>query len=324
MAQIAENETHQKQIEAGVSGRIKAHKFEKILSDEINTKFSIIDITPTKIEKHTFEGNPAELLLKYISSFYQEEIKEVESFWLGALATANIGDKIFDENNNLLKESKSDILLKINNSDNIGVSVKSCNKKNPTNEQVFFTTAKAFCKLLRENNIPVSESAESALRMFCGDSGYRPLDMIDCSKRTSDSERWFWEELPEKDLNEWEFIFNKYEFEITKILLQKAYKNDPFPPKFVLHKYKKHDNINECSVAIFGLEELCNISCKYAKFFTTDYVIRKGRFKNDPAVHKAPKFGFIQMQRGGQRQHPTQLQFNIKSGYAILIDSLLQ
>ena len=92
----------------------------------------------------------------------------------------------------------------------------------------------------------------------------------------------------------------------------------------MLHKYKKHDNINECSVAIFGLEELCNISCKYAKFFTTDYVIRKGRFKNDPAVHKAPKFGFIQMQRGGQRQHPTQLQFNIKSGYAILIDSLLQ
>lgn len=324
MAQIAENEIHQKQIEAGTSGRIKAHKFEKILSDEINKNFSIVDITPTKIEKHTFEGNPAELLLKYISNFYQEEIKEVESFWLGALATANEGDKVFDENNNLLKESKSDILLKINNSDNVGVSVKSCNKKNPTNEQVFFTTAKAFCKLLRENDIPVSESAENALRMFCGDSGYRPIDMIDCSNRISDPERWFWEELPKKDLNEWELIFNKYEFEITKILLQKAYKNDPFPPKFVLHKYKKHDNINECSVAIFGLEELCNISCKYAKFFTTDYVVRKGRFKNDPAVHKAPKFGFIQMQRGGQRQHPTQLQFNIKSGYAILIDSLLQ
>ena len=270
MAQIAENEIHQKQIEAGASGRIKAHKFEKILSDEINKNFSIVDITPTKIEKHTFEGNPAELLLKYISNFYQEEIKEVESFWLGALATANEGDKVFDENNNLLKESKSDILLKINNTDNVGVSVKSCNKKNPTNEQVFFTTAKAFCKLLRENDIPVSESAENALRMFCGDSGYRPIDMIDCSNRISDPERWFWEELPKKDLNEWELIFNKYEFEITKILLQKAYKNDPFPPKFVLHKYKKHDNINECSVAIFGLEELCNISCKYAKFFTTD------------------------------------------------------
>lgn len=31
--------------------------------------------------------------------------------------------------------------------------------------------------------------------------------------------------------------------------------------------------------------------------------------------HKAPKFGVVQMQRGGQKQHPTQLQFNLKAGY---------
>lgn len=324
MTQIADNDIHKKQIEAGVKGRIKAHKFEKIMSEEINKKYTVIDITPTKIEKHIFEGNPVDILLNYVASFLNMEIKSVKSYWLGGLATANEGDTLFDENNNVLKESKSDILLQINDSKKVGVSVKSCNKKNPTNEQIFFTTARAFCKLLRENDIPVSEDAEIAMRMFCGDAGYRPLDMIDCSTRNSDPERWFWEELPEKALKEWENIFTKYQFEVTKILLQKAYKDDPYPPEFVLHKYKKHSSFNECSVAMFGLDELCNISCRYKSFFTTDYVVRKGRFKNDPNIHKAPKFGFVQMQRGGQRQHPTQLQFNIKSGYAIIIDSLLQ
>tara|TARA_R100000808_G_scaffold23266_1_gene51440 strand:- start:49 stop:249 length:201 start_codon:yes stop_codon:yes gene_type:complete len=31
--------------------------------------------------------------------------------------------------------------------------------------------------------------------------------------------------------------------------------------------------------------------------------------------HEAPRFGIIQMQRGGQKQHPTQLQFNLEAGY---------
>lgn len=322
MTQIAENDIHKVQIKAGVDGRIIAHKFEKILSDEINKKYIVVDITPNKIEKHIYQGNPADILIKYIANYNNDNIKNVKSFWLGALATSNEGDTIYDCDNNILKGSKSDILLEINNKKKVGISVKSCNKKNPTNEQIFFTTAKAFCKLLRDNNINVSENAEKGLKMFCGDTGFRPIDMIDCSSRLSDPERWFWEELPNEALNEWENIFNTEQFKISKLLLSKAYKDDPFPPEFVLHKYKKHSNINECSVAVFGLDELCDLSCKYKSFFTTDYVVRKGRFKNDPSIHKAPKFGFIQMQRGGQKQHPTQLQFNIKSGYAIIIDSL--
>ncbi len=32
-------------------------------------------------------------------------------------------------------------------------------------------------------------------------------------------------------------------------------------------------------------------------------------------VHQAPRFGVIQMQRGGQKQHPEQLQFNLEASY---------
>ena len=322
MAQIAENKNHKFQIEAGAEGRIIAHKFEKVLSDEINNRFKHANVKPSSNNKHLFVGNPADILIKYISNYNNKTINRVKSFWLGALATANKGDILYDAYNNALKASKSDILLEINDNEKIGVSVKSCNKKNPTNEQIFFTTAKAFCKLLRDNDIDVSDEAEIGLRMFCGDVGFRPLDMIDCSSRLSDPERWFWEELSEPVLNEWENIFTKEQFKISKILLSKGYKDDPYSPEFVIHKYKKHSNIDECSIAVFGLDELCELSCKYNSFFTTDYVVRKGRFKNDPSLHKAPKFGFIQMQRGGQRQHPTQLQFNLKSGYATIIESL--
>ena len=31
--------------------------------------------------------------------------------------------------------------------------------------------------------------------------------------------------------------------------------------------------------------------------------------------HLAPRFGIVQMQRGGQKQHPDQLQFNLEAGY---------
>lgn len=46
------------------------------------------------------------------------------------------------------------------------------------------------------------------------------------------------------------------------------------------------------------------------------YAVRKGTYKDPLGVqHEAPRFGIVQMQRGGQKQHPTQLQFNLKAGY---------
>ena len=51
--------------------------------------------------------------------------------------------------------------------------------------------------------------------------------------------------------------------------------------------------------------------------------MKKGRYKEPEGIlHQAPKFGVIQMQRGGQKQHPTQLQFNLKSGYFYELDKL--
>ena len=46
------------------------------------------------------------------------------------------------------------------------------------------------------------------------------------------------------------------------------------------------------------------------------YSVRKGQYRDpEGAEHEAPRFGIVQMQRGGQKQHPTQLQFNLKAGY---------
>ena len=68
-------------------------------------------------------------------------------------------------------------------------------------------------------------------------------------------------------------------------------------------------------IAVFSMEEIVAISKAYSGFELSPYVIRKGTYKNDNKIHYAPRFGFIQFQRGGQRQHPTQLQFNLKAGY---------
>lgn len=154
--------------------------------------------------------------------------------------------------------------------------------------------------------------------MFCGDSGFRPVDMkssSDLSERKSDPERWFWEELPIESLNEWRDLFRNYQKQITGVLLKYAYKNDPFPPEFLLHQTVKFEDINQCNLALFPIDTLIDFSCQYSGFTTKSYSIKKGRFKNDPHVHKAPRFGYIQFQRGGQKQHPTQLQFNLQTAY---------
>lgn len=205
-----------------------------------------------------------------------------------------------------------------------GISVKTCSKKTPTNDQLYFTTASAFANLLRNNNIPFSDNAELALKMFCGDNGYRPIDQIDVSSRHSDPERWFFEELAETGRDDIISTLSNHQFEVSRVLLQLAYPVDPHPPEYLMHVTVKPDDVDTTDLALFTMDELIGFSCRYARFFVKEYRIRKGRFKGDPSPHQAPRFGYIQFQRGGQKQHPTQLQFNLQAGYfnhLVLADS---
>lgn len=106
-----------------------------------------------------------------------------------------------------------------------------------------------------------------------------------------------------------------YQDKITLLLFQKAYKEDPYAPDFLLHQTVKYTDFNSCETAIFTMNEIIELSRQYSGFMLTEYKIRKGTYKNDNTPHLAPRFGFIQFQRGGQKQHPTQLQFNLKAGY---------
>lgn len=320
MALIPENEKHKQQIHAGTIGRKKGHKFEDILAKEIN-RYSFNSIIPIENNSHLHLGNPAHQLLQYIANANKIEIRSAKAYWLGGLATANKGDLLLDEQGKPITASKSDVLVEINRTEDrkiIGVSVKTCSKKTPTNDQMYFTTARAFCALLERNGIPVSREAAVGMSMFCGDLGYRPIDILDKSKlekRLSDPRRYYWEELPKEAKSEWENIFSKWQDKITLLLFQKAYKDDPYPPEFLLHQTVKYDDFNHCPTAIFKMDEIVRRSHEYRGYYLKNYSIHKGTYKNDPAVHEAPRFGFIQFQRGGQKQHPTQLQFNLMAGY---------
>lgn len=320
MALTPLNEKHKSQIEAGTKGRKKGHKFEAQLSDAINT-LSLKCFVPQKNNTHLYCGNPANSLIQYISNDLNIKISNVKSWWLGGLATSGCGDLLVDRYGNPITKSKSDILLCINTNkqtEYVGVSIKTCNKKTPTNDQMYFTTAHAFCQLLRNNNIPITKKAEEGLSMFCGDVGYRPIDLMtesDLFNRISDPNRYYWEELSDCAKNEWEFIFTSYQKQISLLLFQKAYKDDPYAPNYLLHQTVKYEDFNNIETAIFSMDEIVSLSCYHCGFVLTPYIIRKGRYKNDDTIHYAPRFGFIQFQRGGQKQHPTQLQFNLKSGY---------
>ncbi len=320
MALTPLNEIHKAQIAAGTLGRNKGHTFEKELTSQINaidwSKEQIADVN----DDHLFLGHPPMLLISYVQKKKgYKKIERVRAWWLGGLATSGEGDVILGDNGKAIGKSKSDILLEITSDkgvEKIGVSVKTCNKTSPTNDQLYFTTASAFSSLLRSNGIQVSTEAEHAMKMFCGDAGFRPLDLENkMADRKSDQSRWFFEELPEVAKKELIVLFTKYQNDITRILLQKAYLGDPFSPEFLLHQTKTFSDYNNCEVALFTLTELIELSAKYNSFWTKPYMIRKGSHKGDPSVHEAPRFGFIQFQRGGQKQHPTQLQFNLEAGY---------
>ena len=181
---------------------------------------------------------------------------------------------------------------------------------------MYFTTATAFCRLLQNNNIPVSDNAINALRQFCGDDGFRPLDTPSVvAGRPTDPRRYFWEEIEHLGRLELESILTNQQDDVTRLLLQKAYLDDPFAPELLIHKTKKIDHGDQ-EYALYAIDELISLSRKYGGFNKKTYSVRKGQYKDPHGVeHEAPRFGVVQMQRGGQKQHPTQLQFNLQAGY---------
>ncbi len=326
MAQITNNPILLHQIDAGTMGRKMGHSYEMELAYRINAaKMPYVKSSNSRAIIH--KGTPVPILLDKILDFLGwSAIDKVEAYATGRLATSEFGNKEVIIEGESITSAKSDVILVLYRSNEkkvVGVSVKQCNNKTPTNAQVFFTTATAFYNLVRDNGMSLTGKALKAMRQFCGDVGFRPLDDFDCLTRISTPERYFWEEIDAEGKAEWEAVFTNHQDEVTKLLLQKAYLSDPFPPEIILHKVRKADTFENQEIAIFTMEQFISLSRKYSPFAYSFYRVKKGRYKEPEGIlHQAPKFGVIQMQRGGQKQHPTQLQFNLKSGYFYELDKL--
>ena len=319
MALEPENERHAAQIEAGTTGRKRGHSFEALVAEGINRV--LMPFSPhTLLAGCLFKGEPGHALLNFVmNDLGLSRVASVSAISAGALATAEEGAKMLVVNGVSVRRCKSDVILTFEADGRTiakGVSVKQCSNKNPTNAQLYFSTATAFCQLLRNNGIQVSDQAVVAMRMFCGDAKFRPLDNPDALRgRRCDPNRWFWEELPATARKELENVFTKQQDAITRLLLQKAYLDDSFAPEYLVHQTRGAKG-NEIEVAIFSIDGLIRLSRQYAGFHTRPYRIKKGSHKDPSDVeHLAPRFGVVQFQRGGQKQHPTQLQFNLKAGY---------
>jgi hypothetical protein len=315
------NDAHAYQIQAGTSGRRAGHDFERDIAYHINELAYPIDIRSRTVG-HVLKGDPASLCLNYIGSGLEiSRITSASAFSTGALATSEDCKQSITIDGFKISRCKSDLVLRIATSDGrkftIGVSIKQCNNRTPTNAQLYFSTARAFSDLLRSNGLIVSDTAVCALRQFCGDEGFRPSDDPCISAdRLTDPRRYFWEEINSSGRLEWEKLFSDYQDEISRLLFQKAYIDDPIPPTFLIHKTRSEASWGNTEAAYYSIEELIALSHTYQGFATKRYSVRKGSYKDPTGVtHLAPRFGVIQMQRGGQAQHPEQLQFNLQAGY---------
>lgn len=315
------DDTHALQIQAGTIGRKTGHAFEVAITNEINSlKFPF---TPQGLAgTHLHCGDPALLLLSAVASGEGiSKVTKAVALSTGALATSEEGKSWLNVNGVAINRCKSDLILTLHSDDRrvltVGVSIKQCNNPTPTNAQLYFTTATAFVALLNANSVPVSEKALVALKEFCGDIGFRPLDSeATLQGRLSDPRRYFWEEVEPSGRTEWEILFGTRQDDITRLLLQKAYLNDPFIPTYILHKTKKAMSWGTTEIAVYSVDDMISLSAAYKGFETKKYAVKKGSHKDpDGVTHLAPRFGIIQMQRGGQAQHPTQLQFNLEAGY---------
>lgn len=308
------------QQDAGRSGRNRGHRFEKDLARDI--PLVLTEELPNRgpERRHLVTGKPAEELLAYISNAEGlRDIRFVRAWWTGGLATSGLGDRLIGAGKEAVNRTKSDVVVEIGHGEGerlVGIGVKTCFNAKPTNAQLYFGTATSFCRLLRENSLAVSDEMETELRKFCGDAGYRPKDSTSGDiSRKSDPSRWYWEELQPKPRRHWEELFTDANAEVARALLQKAYNDDPIEPSYLLHLRHATELPDDWPLAIYSIDEFVNYNVLEGGFSTREYIIRKGRFKDDPSIHLAPRFGVIQFQRGGQRQHPTQLQFNLKAGY---------
>lgn len=326
MALRAENKQHGRQIEAGTQGRMKGHRFEAKVTDELNRlEIDNIEGMISLTSPNIYKGNPAAALVEYISNDKGLQIDRLQAYWLGGLATAKTGAELKNEAGEIITGSKSDVVLDVTYSDGqketIGVSVKSCGN----NPQVALTTSNAFCEMLRANDIPVSEDAQTGMKMFCGESGYRPKDgyiPTDTSNipfpRKARPERWYWEELSTPIQEEWKRIFTKYQDLITILILQKAnaYRTDPFRPTYILHECSDHSDIQNCEVAVMSIKEFAEYSRRFDSFGLKEKRVNKGRYKGiDLELHQYPHFGFVQFQPIGNKQNFSELQFNLKANY---------
>ena len=322
MALTPIDKIHALQIQAGTLGRKAGHAFEDRISESINTipyplRFGNL------LDQHLVVGDPAYIVLQYICSLFETNgVSHATALSTGALATSEEGRHWLDINGVRVKRCKSDLIATLNlmdycNEITIGISTKQCNTQRPTNAQLYFTTARGFSELLRANGIEVSDTAIYALRQFCGDKGFRPLDLEgNIAGRQSDPRRYFWEEINCDGRSEWERVLSVRQDDITKLLMQKAYLDDPFSPDLLLHKTKRSESWETTELAIYSIDELIRHSREYAGFSLKPYSVRKGSYKDLVGVtHLAPRFGVVQMQRGGQAQHPDQLQFNLEAGY---------
>lgn len=311
---------HAGQIAAGTTGRNRGHAFEHALSVQVRELRFPLPSRATDRIKHLVEGDPATELVRYVVSeqnLAKPTVKTV--YWLGGLATSGEGDLVPGPDGSPITGSKSDIVIALNHNSGrrvVGVSVKTCFNRAPTNAQLYCSTALAFCNLLRSHGLAVSSRAEKGLRMFCGDPGFRPLDEPRAIEgRLATPQRWFWEEISSTARDEWERLLSDKHSEILTILLRKAYPNDPYPPDYVLHVRHKAPTPDKVPLAIYSVKELVSLSCRYQSFKTREYRVRKGTYKDDPDTHLAPRFGIVQFQPIGNKQNRSQLQFNLQANY---------
>lgn len=315
------DEAHALQIQAGALGRKAGHRFEDTIAAGINAAaypIAVIERNPPDLAI----GDPATLLLRFIAaSLGYGKVHKAHAISTGALATSEEGVKWLSINGVNVSRCKSDLVMTLKSGDgrstSVGISTKQCNNAAPTNAQLYFTTAHGFVNLLRASGLEVSDSALVALRQFCGEPGFRPADdTAVMAGRLVDPRRYFWEEIEVGGRTELEAILASHQDRVTRLLLQKAYNDDPFVPEFLLHKTKKCAAWELTEVAIYSIDELIRRSARYRSFATRAYSVRKGSHKDPPGVqHLAPRFGIVQMQRAASKQHPTQLQFNLEASY---------
>ena len=318
--QITNDSILKEQIMAGLKGRMKGHSFESKIVERLNSIVSFAYEGTVADSQTIFYGEPEKILLnKMMQAFQWHKVISLKAYATGRLATAEEGEKCLNIDGHPIKGSKSDLIVDMQNDSGerkiTGVSVKQCSNRTPTNAQVFFTTASAFYNLLKERGLIDEPRALVALKQFCGDEGFRPSDAGGCEGRISTPERFFWEETDPVGRAALEKMFAVHQDEVTALLLKKGYVDDPFPPSFIMHKTRSvMEGPDE--IAMYSMEQFIKLSHQYASFHLSPYRVTKGRYKEPVGIlHDAPRFGVIQMQRGGQKQHPTQLQFNLKAGY---------